>query len=239
MKDLQALSTHIGSGEGRVVVDLDDTLVENAWPELGDWKPGALDFLRGQLEQGRVVVIYSTRFAPTQEDEETLRPADEVEAEIERVRQRLDTAGLGEVELWDRSWKPGGIAYVDDKAVAARGDWNAVERKIDALSKGLPNRHPSSARFHELVEEIADLHDMKQADYGVGHDPFANVRASQDWGISGWVGAMVRLTDKVRRLMSLARKKHLVNEAALDSFKDIAVYALIACVLFEEDVSNA
>jgi len=96
-------------------------------------------------------------------------------------------------------------------------------------------RHPNSARFHELLAEAGELHDMKQSDYGRGDDPFANVRASEEWGISGWKGAMIRLNDKVRRLQSLATREVLNNEAAEDSFKDIAVYALIALVLFEQD----
>jgi hypothetical protein len=96
-------------------------------------------------------------------------------------------------------------------------------------------RHPNSQRFHELLVEAGELHDRKQEDYGVGSDPFANVRASEEWGIPGWVGAMVRLNDKVRRLQSLARKGSLANEAAVDSFMDIAVYALIARVLYEQE----
>lgn len=100
-------------------------------------------------------------------------------------------------------------------------------------------RHPNSARFHELLSEIGALHDRKQTDYGRGDDPFANVRASEEWGISGWMGAMIRLNDKVRRLQSLAGKGSLANEAAEDSFKDIAVYALIALVLYEQDAARA
>jgi hypothetical protein len=97
-------------------------------------------------------------------------------------------------------------------------------------------RHPNSARFHDLLREAGELHDKKQGDYGRGEDPFANVRASELWGIDGWIGAMVRLSDKVGRLQSLARKGYLNNEAAVDSFMDIAVYALIARVLYEEAV---
>lgn len=96
------------------------------------------------------------------------------------------------------------------------------------------DRHPASARFHELLAEIAELHDRKQQDYGSDTDPFANVRASERWGISGWVGALVRLNDKVARLQAFARKGVLANESADDSMRDIAVYALIALVLYEE-----
>lgn len=95
-------------------------------------------------------------------------------------------------------------------------------------------RHPSSERFHELLKQAGVLHDLKQGDYGKNNDPFANVKATEEWGIPAWVGAMIRLNDKVARLKSLASKGSLNNEAATDSFMDIAVYALIAHVLFEE-----
>ena len=98
-----------------------------------------------------------------------------------------------------------------------------------------PDRHPNSARYHELLAEAGELHDRKQADYGRGDDPFANVRASDEWGVPGWVGAMIRLNDKVRRLQTLASRGSLANEAAIDSFMDIAVYALIARVLYEQE----
>lgn len=97
------------------------------------------------------------------------------------------------------------------------------------------NRHPNSRRFHDLLDEAGALHDKKQGDYGKGDDPFANIRASEEWDVDGWVGAMVRLTDKVRRLQSLRGKGSLVNESAVDSFMDIAVYALIARVLYEQE----
>ena len=47
------------------------------------------------------------------------------------------------------------------------------------------------ARFHALLAEIAELHDKKQQDYGRTADPFANVRATEEWGMPGWVGAMI------------------------------------------------
>ena len=91
-----------------------------------------------------------------------------------------------------------------------------------------------SVRFHELLKEIGDLHDSKQADYGRPTDPFANVRASVDFGIPGWVGALVRANDKMRRLQTHAQGNTLKHESAKDSFLDLAVYALIGLCLYEE-----
>lgn len=89
-------------------------------------------------------------------------------------------------------------------------------------------------RFHAILGQLGRLHDRKQADYGNTTDPFANVRASGDWGISPWVGAMVRLNDKVKRLQQYARRGTLANEGAEDSMLDIAVYAMIALILYRE-----
>lgn len=103
---------------------------------------------------------------------------------------------------------------------------------FEAILDAADNR--LSKRFYDYLIQCGLLHAQKQRDYGKPLDPFANVRASEDWGIDAWVGAMVRLTDKVKRLQSLARTGELSNEGAIDSFMDIAVYALIALVLFEE-----
>ena len=89
-------------------------------------------------------------------------------------------------------------------------------------------------RFIALLDDIEKLHAAKQADYGRDADPFANVRASEEWGVDPWVGALIRATDKVRRLQTYAVKRSLVNEGVEDSLMDLAVYALIALILFRE-----
>ena len=93
-------------------------------------------------------------------------------------------------------------------------------------------------RLKELFAAAQALSEKKQADYGRPDDPFANVKASAEWGVDPWVGAMVRLNDKVRRLQAHAQGDTLVNENAYDSFLDIAVYALIACRLYEDMVKG-
>jgi hypothetical protein len=90
-------------------------------------------------------------------------------------------------------------------------------------------------RFHELLDEIGRLHDKKQQDYGTDVDPFANVRASEEFGVAPWIGSLVRMNDKVTRLKSFARKGTLANESVEDSLLDIAVYALIGLILYREE----
>ena len=97
-----------------------------------------------------------------------------------------------------------------------------------------PPERPGDPRFHLILKELADLHDRKQADYGREQDPLANIRASAEWGVQAWVGALIRLNDKVRRLQAFARRGTLANEGAVDSLNDIAVYAILARILLEE-----
>jgi hypothetical protein len=97
--------------------------------------------------------------------------------------------------------------------------------------------HPLSTKFHTLLKEIGELHQKKQADYGLQTDPLANVRASEDFGVPGWIGCMMRANDKMRRIQSYAQKGSLVNESLRDSLMDLAIYSLLAIILLEENDS--
>ena len=94
-------------------------------------------------------------------------------------------------------------------------------------------------RFHAWLKKLGELHDKKQLDYGRSHDPFANVRGAEDFGVPGWVGALIRANDKMRRLQKAAQGGTLANEGVVDSLMDLAVYAIIALILFEEEQGAA
>lgn len=114
----------------------------------------------------------------------------------------------------------------------------SANEKESSPTMATPTRHPNSARFHQIIQELGELHDRKQADYGKDNDPFSNVRSTEEWGISPWMGAFIRLNDKIKRLQSLARKGKLSNECAEDSMRDIAVYAIIGLVLYEQEMAH-
>jgi hypothetical protein len=46
---------------------------------------------------------------------------------------------------------------------------------------------------------------------------------------------MIRLSDKIERLQTLASKGKLKNESAADSLRDIRVYSILAEILLEEE----
>lgn len=100
---------------------------------------------------------------------------------------------------------------------------------LDDVEKKLGDR-----RFMNILDQIKEMHLKKSADYGTDEDIYANVRASEEWGIPAWQGAMIRACDKVSRLQTYANKGVLQNEGVRDSFMDLASYAIIALVLFDE-----
>lgn len=90
-------------------------------------------------------------------------------------------------------------------------------------------------RFHTILAQLSTLHDVKRADYGLKLDPYQNFRSSEKVGITPWLGAFVRLMDKVQRIQKFARDGKLKNESVIDSFNDLAVYAVICRILYEEE----
>ena len=94
-----------------------------------------------------------------------------------------------------------------------------------------------SERFYELLEDMKRTHDAKRHDYASTEDVFANFRHCEIAGIPAWKGVAVRMSDKFSRFMGFARKERLEvkDESIKDTLVDMANYALIALILYEED----
>lgn len=117
------------------VVDWDGTCVEEVWPGMGDWLPGAIDALRELSSRGKTV-IYSLRTHYFEIDDETPRdpfaPAEEVAA----IRKMLDDAGLHDIEVYPNGrGKPPGRFYIDDRAVVFSGDPDSWERVLEEIEE--------------------------------------------------------------------------------------------------------
>ena len=103
-----------------------------------------------------------------------------------------------------------------------------------------PKRHPESQAFKDTLDAMLLLHDRKQKDYGTSESPFANVRASESFGIPAWIGCAIRTNDKFRRLMTATNqwldlgKVNLSNESLEDAWLDAAVYCVIGYLMTQE-----
>lgn len=85
--------------------------------------------------------------------------------------------------------------------------------------------------FIAILEEMLALHIKKGADYGTNKDIFANVRASEEFGVEGWKGAVLRANDKMSRLKAFCVNGRLQNEGVEDTLIDLANYIVIALAL--------
>ena len=94
-----------------------------------------------------------------------------------------------------------------------------------------------SERFYQLLEEMKKTHDAKRHDYASVEDVFANFRTCEMAGIPAWKGCCVRIGDKFSRIMGFAKKEKLEvkDESIKDTLIDMANYALIALILYEEE----
>ena len=90
------------------------------------------------------------------------------------------------------------------------------------------------SEFESVLTELQSMHDWKSMDYGREDDRYANVRASNDFGIDSWVGGAIRMNDKMRRLQAAAKGSTLKNEGVEDSLLDLATYAVITLILYRQ-----
>lgn len=109
--------------QGRTVsIDFDGVMHQfDGWtgytPE-GDPVPGALDYVTSLLDRGAEVVISTCR-------------ADCAHGRIE-TRRWLDRNGFPPLRVTIE--KPAAFAYIDDRAVSFRSDWNTVALQVDSLA---------------------------------------------------------------------------------------------------------
>jgi len=90
--------------------------------------------------------------------------------------------------------------------------------------------------FFEYLKEMAHIHSIKNRDYAASDaDPFRNFRLSELIGVPAWRGALIRLSDKFIRITNLCKKEAAVKEESItDTLIDLAVYALIIRILYNE-----
>lgn len=95
----------------------------------------------------------------------------------------------------------------------------------------------ASQRYLQLLDEMKDLHIRKNAGYaGDSPDPWANFRMSESFGVSAFLGVLVRMSDKYIRITNLVKNPNneKVGESIKDTLFDLAAYSLIAIAILEE-----
>lgn len=133
--------------------------------------------------------------------------------------------------------------HLGDGILAATPDMGTLDVPEDAGEPETPRvvTHPTSLRYYQLCDRLKAMHAAKSRDYGCpsGNDPLANIRNGAAFvGIEPWKGAMVRLSDKVTRLATFNATGKLGHEGVVDTCLDLASYALLALLLYEEETKR-
>ena len=91
--------------------------------------------------------------------------------------------------------------------------------------------------FDDALDELKMLHDAKNHDYATEENPYKNLEKVSAIGIEPWRGIVIRLMDKFSRLEEYCVKGKLSikSEGVEDTFADIAVYSILARILFRKE----
>lgn len=91
--------------------------------------------------------------------------------------------------------------------------------------------NPFIKRFHELVVDMERVFTKKNHDYSGKKDPYSSFR---DFG---WKGVVVRIGDKYHRIKNFSAQENLEvkDETIMDTLQDLAVYAVIAAIMYEKE----
>lgn len=92
--------------------------------------------------------------------------------------------------------------------------------------------------FHELLEEMREIHNRKNADYGNGKQ-LGNFEEAKDFGVTAFQGVLVRISDKYSRIKSLSKRENnegeVKDESIEDTLLDLANYAILAIIVRREE----
>jgi hypothetical protein len=134
---------------GEVLVDMDGTLCEFKYPDMGLPVPGAREFMLALRARGLRPIIWSSRMSP------------EIYTEEERARAVMEIgkwAAQHGIHYYGidtgNSGKRLCMAYVDDRGVHAGGDWDLVLDQIDDIQE----RVESSLQRKRGSDEVGDRH---------------------------------------------------------------------------------
>ena len=95
-------------------------------------------------------------------------------------------------------------------------------------------QYPETAHeFQRLQDEQYALFCRKQMDYGPSNIAMGTELKTDDEKRLSLVGLIVRINDKVQRLLNLMVKnnREAQNEPSIDAFKDLACYGIIAQIV--------
>ena len=125
--------------------------------------------------------------------------------------------------------KPVYQEYLDNIPIESENKMDEVDA-ITYIEKEYPE---TSKEFRQIQYEQWSTFCKKQMDYGPSNIAMGtSLKTKEDRRLS-LIGLIVRINDKVQRLMNLVVKhnRDAQNEPVMDAFKDLSVYGIIAQIV--------
>ena len=110
---------------------------------------------------------------------------------------------------------------------------NGAINKTDAIAY-IEKEYPETAKeFQRIQFEQWETFCKKQMDYGPSNIAMGTSLETEEEKRLSKIGLIVRINDKVQRLMNLVVKnnREAQNEPTMDAFKDLSVYGIIAQIV--------
>lgn len=131
----------------RIAVDFDGTLCEDAYPEIGAVKPGAVEALRQLRAAGFFILIWSCRTcswdAHLYPSDPDLHPYDREPVQAMVAWLEANQIPFDAIDDGQRG-KPNAAFYIDDKGVRFNNNWEGIADGICAAAA--PATHGTEGR---------------------------------------------------------------------------------------------
>ena len=114
---------------------------------------------------------------------------------------------------------------------------NIKEREMNGMTNAvgyIEQTYPETAKeFQRLQKEQYELFCRKQMDYGPSNIAMGTELKTDEEKRLSLIGLIVRINDKIQRLINLVirNNREAQNEPAIDAFKDLACYGIIAQIV--------
>ena len=116
----------------------------------------------------------------------------------------------------------------------AKISFSDEEKRIEGIISKIEKEWPEMTQeFQAIQQEQYRLFCIKQNDYGTGNVAMGTMLDSPENIRLSLTGLIVRMNDKINRLLNLVVKngKTPENEPISDSFKDLSVYGIMSQIV--------
>ena len=119
----------------------------------------------------------------------------------------------------------------------AKISFSDEEKRIEGIISKIEKEWPEMTKeFQAIQQEQYRLFCIKQNDYGTGNIAMGTMLDTPDNIRLALTGLIVRMNDKINRLLNLVVKNGETpeNEPISDSFKDLSVYGIMSQIVANE-----